>query len=33
MPEATSAVRHLVLVLGDQLDLDSAAFEGFTEPP
>ena len=29
MPEATSAVRHLVLVLGDQLDLDSAAFEGF----
>ena len=26
---AARAVRHLVVVLGDQLDADSAAFDGF----
>ena len=25
----TAAVRHLVVVLGDQLDAESAAFDGF----
>jgi len=28
-PPATAELRHLVLVLGDQLDLDAAAFDGF----
>lgn len=29
MAEPQAALRHLVLVLGDQLDLDAAAFDGF----